>query len=321
MISNNCLITIGITCFNAEKTIEKAINSALDQLWNPIEIIIVDDFSTDNGFEILKKKAEQYKEIRIFRNSRNKGVAYSRNRIIKNSRGLFLAFFDDDDISLPTRLTNQYQRIISYEKEFAKGNHVICHTARKIIYKNKKEFFEYTMGDKLELIAPNGIPVAKRILIGKPLKNGYGSIATCAQMARLETYKFVGGFDNSFRRSEDTELNIRLASIGTHFVGTKKVLVLQNMTNYEEKNMEIEIFYFKSLLKKHKHLMTNKEYEFSFKWLDLKILFFRKKFLKIIFFLLKSFINFPYLTFIRLTLSFRNIIRNIYFFQFLKKKF
>ena len=41
-------------------------------------------------------------------------------------------------------------------------------------------------------------------------------------MARVQTYKFVGGFDNSFRRSEDTELNIRLASFGAHFIGTKK---------------------------------------------------------------------------------------------------
>ncbi len=321
MTLNNCLITVGITCFNAEKTIENAINSALDQLWSPLEILVVDDCSKDNGFEILKRMANQYKEISIFRNSKNRGVAYSRNKIIKNSKGQFLAFFDDDDISLPSRLLDQYERIIDYENKFAEGNLVICHTARKIIYNNQKEIFENTMGDNTNLIAPNGISVAKRVLIGKPLKNGYGSIATCTQMARVQTYKFVGGFDNSFRRSEDTELNIRLASFGAHFIGTKKVLVLQNMTNYDEKNIEIEIFYFKSLLEKHKHLMTNKEYEFSFKWLNLKILVFRSKIFKIIFFLVKSFINFPYLTFIRLTLSFRNIIRNIYFFKFLKKKF
>lgn len=315
------LITIGIATYNSIDSIEKCIKSALDQTLRPIEIVVVDDFSLDGTYEELSKIALKHKEIRIFRNSRNYGVGYVRNKIINESNGDFLAFFDDDDISLPTRLLDQYERIIDYENKFAEGNLVICHTARKIIYNNQKEIFENTMGDNTKLIAPNGISVAKRVLIGTPLKNGYGSIATCTQMARVQTYKFVGGFDNSFRRSEDTELNIRLASFGAHFIGTKKVLVLQNMTNYNEKNIEIEIFYFKSLLEKHKHLMTNKEYEFSFKWLNLKILVFRSKIFKIIFFLVKSFINFPYLTFIRLTLSFRNIIRNIYFFKFLKKKF
>lgn len=321
MILNNCLITIGITCFNAEKTIENAINSALNQLWWPIEIVIVDDCSSDNGFQIIKRMADQYKEIRIIRNSINRGVAYSRNRIIENSKGIFLAFFDDDDISLPSRISHQYKRIIEYEKRFAEGHHVICHSARKIIYKNQKEILENTMGDNEKLIAPNGISVAKRILIGKPLRNGYGSIATCTQMARLQTYKFVGGFDNSFRRSEDTELNIRLAYIGAHFVGTKKVLVLQNMTNYGEKNIEAEIFYFKLLIKKHKFLISDKEFEFSSKWLDLKILFFKGKILKIIFLIFISFKRFPYLTLIRLTLSIRNSLKNIYFAQFLKKRF
>ena len=319
MILNNCLITVGITCFNAEKTIENAINSALDQLWRPIEIVIVDDCSSDNGFEIIKRLAYQYQEIRIFRNSKNRGVAYSRNKIIENAKGQFLAFFDDDDTSMPCRLLDQYERIVDYENKFAKGGFVICHTARKIIYKNQRELLENTMGDKANIIAPNGISVAKRILIGKPLRNGYGSIATCTQMARIQTYKFVGGFDNSFRRSEDTELNIRLASIGAHFVGTKNVLVLQNMTNYQEKNIELEIFYFKSLLEKHKYLISNKEYEFSSRWLELKILFFNSNIIKIISYLFISFIRFPCLSFIRLTLSIRNTLKNIYFFQFLKK--
>ena len=91
MTLNNCLITVGITCFNAEKTIENAINSALNQLWSPLEILVVDDFSKDNGFEILKRMANQYKEIRVFRNSKNRGVAYSRNKIIENSKGQFLS--------------------------------------------------------------------------------------------------------------------------------------------------------------------------------------------------------------------------------------
>ena len=78
------------------------------------------------------------------------------------------------------------------------------------------------MGQKLEGVAPNGISVAKRILIGLPLKNGYGSMATCSQMARVQTYKDVGGFDDFFRRSEDTDLIISAALKGLILLGLAK---------------------------------------------------------------------------------------------------
>ena len=94
---NKPLITIGITSFNSIRTINRAVNSALEQYWRPIEIIIVDDFSTDNGYKILEKMADNFPEIKVFRNSKNEGVAFSRNKIIKKAKGEFIAFFDDDD--------------------------------------------------------------------------------------------------------------------------------------------------------------------------------------------------------------------------------
>ena len=313
------LITIGITCFNSQKSIKNAIFSALRQTWRPIEIIIIDDCSSDNGFQIIKELADKNDLISYFRNKVNKGVAYSRNKIIKNSKGKFIAFFDSDDVSLPTRLSEQYFRILEYEKNFANGCPVICHTARKIIYQNSNNIIENTMGENLNRKAPAGIMVAKRILFGNPLKDGYGSLATCSQMSRLNTYKLIGGFDNKFRRSEDTELSIRLALNGTHFVGIKKVLVLQHMTKIKEKNYENEVKFFEMVIKKHKELMNNKQYEFALKWINIKYIAYKNNFINFIPGLIFIFFKYPMLSINRFFLSLRNLIRNLYIFNFYKK--
>ncbi len=314
------LITIGITSFNSSSTITRAVNSALKQFWRPIEIIIVDDFSNDGAYKLIKNMEKDFSEIKVFRNNNNEGVAFSRNKIIQNAKGEFLVFFDDDDESLPNRIDEQYLRIIDYEKNFANGSPVICHSARKLIYKNKFNLIENTMGENEYIKAPRGHNVVKRILYGNPLKGGYGSLATCSQMARLDTYKLVGGFDNNFRRSEDTELSVRLALKGTHFVGIKKVLVIQNMTKTKEKNYEDELIFFKMVIKKHKELMNNKNYEFALKWIDLKYIAYSFNLKKFIICLIFMISKYPILSINRLFFSFKNIIRNLYFFNFHKKE-
>ena len=64
------LITIGIASYNALYSIEKAVNSALAQKWQPLEIIIVDDCSSDGTSEKLVKSFSKYKNIRIFKNKK-----------------------------------------------------------------------------------------------------------------------------------------------------------------------------------------------------------------------------------------------------------
>ena len=128
-MDNKPLITIGITCYNAADTIAKAIKSAQAQSWPVKEIIIVDDHSTDATVQILQGLG-QNPQIRIFLSEKNNGVAASRNRIIKESKGDFIVFFDDDDVSAPDRLECQYARITEYERLLSDGRAVICHTAR-----------------------------------------------------------------------------------------------------------------------------------------------------------------------------------------------
>jgi glycosyltransferase involved in cell wall biosynthesis len=263
------LVTIGMTAFNAASTIERAVHSAIAQSWRPIEIIVVDDCSSDSTPETLATLAAKHPEIRLFRSEANRGMAAGLNQILAEAQGEFVAFFDDDDESLPERIEAQRTRIVDYEREFAKGAPVICHTARLQLYPDGRQRIAPTMGEHEGQPAPAGLPVAERTLLGKSLKHGYGGCASCSQMARRSTYDLVGGFDPAFRRILDTDFNIRLAMAGAHFVGIARPLVVQTMTKSSEKTLAEEYRYTLLMMKKHRALMDRAgEYDFCLRWLD-----------------------------------------------------
>ncbi|HEY8618269.1 glycosyltransferase [Phenylobacterium sp.] len=267
------LVTVGVTAFNAQDTIEAAIRSALAQDWRCLEVLVVDDASTDATPQKVTSLQAEDPRIQLISHTVNKGVAESRNSILRHAQGDFVAFFDDDDESAPQRLAAQVERIITYERLFPEGAPVICHTARRQLFPDGSSRIETTMGTGLHVRAPSGPAVAARILQGKPLRNGYGSLATCSQMARLSTYRAVGGFDPTLRRSEDTDLAVRLALNGAHFLGIAEPLVTQTMHVTDEKSLGAERQSAAALLRKHQGAFTSKQdYAFAQEWLTLKFL-------------------------------------------------
>lgn len=265
------LITCGITAFNAAASIDKAVRSALAQTWRPIEIVVVDDASTDGTTAMLAALAQAHSEIRLFSQSKNGGVAEARNRILAEARGEFVAFFDDDDESRGDRLAMQLKRITAYERDFAAGAPVICHAARRVLYPDGTERTEGTMGEAEGESAPSGPAVAYRVLMGAPLKHGYGACATCSQLARRATYLKLGGFDPALRRCEDTDFNIRLAMKGGHFAGIAQPLVTQTMTRTSDKSLALEYQSILRVIDKHRHILEAEgQYRFCRSWLDAK---------------------------------------------------
>lgn len=264
-------ITIGITSFNAEETIAAAIQSALAQDWEHFEVIVVDDASQDRTAGIAEEFRAQDLCLRVLKNPCNGGVAASRNRIIQEARGDFIAFFDDDDVSAPDRLRCQHERITAYEKDFAKGAAVICHTTRRQRYPGGSFRYESTMGMAPGGTAPHGNEVAEHILFNRPVRGGGGSLATCSQMARTQTYRALGGFDESFRRCEDTEFCLRQALANGHFVGLAEALVTQTITLASDKKLAEERFYTLRLYEKHRALLEEKKrYDFDRAWIGAK---------------------------------------------------
>lgn len=264
------LITIGITSYNAEKTIDRAFQSALGQTWRPIEIVLVDDASSDDTKGIVSRMVANHPEARLIAFKENRGVAAARNAILGAAQGEFVAFFDDDDESVPERLGRQYERIVDYERAW-NTHMVICHSTRQQYWPDGSARIEPTMGCEVGVAAPSGHRVAERILIGRPSPGVFGSCATCSQMARLSVYKRAGGFHELLRRGEDTDLNIRLAQLGTHFVGVYEPLVIQHMNLTGDKDPETERRNQLALLNHHRAFLEEMGwYRFCVDWLDMK---------------------------------------------------
>lgn len=294
------LITIGITAYNATATIEKALESACTQNWPNIDIIVVDDASSDSTPNKILQFITKYPTIRFIQLPNNLGVAAARNKIIQEAKGELIAFFDDDDVSVPERLQVQYARLIEGEAE-ALGYPVICHSARLQHYPDGTERYDPTMGMTKNRAIPHGEEVVAHILFNRPIPGGHGAIATCSQMARRIVYQLVGGFDENFRRSEDTEFNLRLALKGGYFVGCAEPLVQQTMTLASDKRLDSERLFTLKIYEKHqKILQEKKRYAFDYAWIEGKYTFLAGQKLHFIIKLGVLFLRHPILTVERL---------------------
>lgn len=95
--------TIVIPCYNAEKSIEKAVQSALDQTM-PVDVIVVDDCSTDGSFARLQAMSKDISRLTAIRQNRNSGPAAARNFGLQMVRTPWAAGLDADDYLLPDRM-------------------------------------------------------------------------------------------------------------------------------------------------------------------------------------------------------------------------
>src|ERR1035437_936377 len=97
------LVSIIIPCFNAERWISEAIQSCLDQTYQPIEVIVIDDGSTDKSLEVIKSFGDKIR----WETGPNRGGCAARNRGIKLANGSYLQFLDADDLLHPNKIASQ----------------------------------------------------------------------------------------------------------------------------------------------------------------------------------------------------------------------
>jgi glycosyltransferase involved in cell wall biosynthesis len=97
------LVSILIPCYNAERWIAYAIESALAQTWTNKEIIVLDDGSTDGSLNVIR----QYEEHLHWETGQNRGGGYARNRLLELASGEWIQYLDADDYLLPEKVSRQ----------------------------------------------------------------------------------------------------------------------------------------------------------------------------------------------------------------------
>lgn len=115
----NPLISIIVPCYNCEKLLSDAVNSIISQTYKELEIILVDDCSSDDSYIVAGKIAREDNRIRLLRTDRNRGAAAARNLALDNLRGEYIAFVDSDDYIEPDFIEKLYSILVSNEADIS----------------------------------------------------------------------------------------------------------------------------------------------------------------------------------------------------------
>lgn len=187
-------ISVVMAVYNGSKYLGEALESLLSQSLGDLELIAVDDGSDDRSPDILRQYAERDDRIILLRNEMNSGLTRSLNRGIQVARGEYMARLDADDIALPGRFEAQ-AGLLDREPDVG-----LVGGGYKVVTEDGRFVYEH--------IPPVSDEALKSELL---IKNN--SIGHSAVMARLETIRCVGGYDESFPVSQDYDLWARLSGI------------------------------------------------------------------------------------------------------------
>ena len=183
------LISVIIPTYNREKLIERAVRSVLNQSYSNLEVIVVDDGSTDQTEAIVKGILDE--RVHFYKMLENEGAGHARNEGVKLSNGEIIAFHDSDDEWRPEKLQRQMDYWLEHPEFSMVYCAYLCHLADGRMKRIPAEQREELEGD---LFAP----LLKRNIIGAP-----------TILVMKKKFLECGGFDISYRSLEDWEFLLR----------------------------------------------------------------------------------------------------------------
>tara|TARA_B100001540_G_scaffold299040_1_gene303102 strand:+ start:1592 stop:2287 length:696 start_codon:yes stop_codon:yes gene_type:complete len=220
------LVSVLLSTYNSESTIKRAINSLIDQSYEEIEILIMDDASSDNSYNICKNYERDYKNIRAYKNHENLGLTRSLNLLIKEAKGAYIARQDADDFSHKLRIEKQIEFLNSY-------NLHACSTRAKII--------------NTERVIPNlsfFVPPKLTIKYKNPFIHG-------SLLIRSEILKILNNYDERFYYAQDYKLMKDLLINGYKAKIMKQHFYYLNMKNNISTNFSEEQNYYANCVRKN----------------------------------------------------------------------
>src|SRR5262245_18116247 len=192
------LVSVIVPAYNCAAFVRQSIDSVLQQDYGPMEILVVDDGSTDDTVKILGEYGDRIKVL----HQANGGPAAARNRAVRAARGEYLAFVDGDDLWLPGH-TNA---LMSY---------AIAHPEAKVVFADWLVWPAAADGGYSPLQLPRVVaqpevdPGAGEWLYGRLLFDSV--IHIIASLIHRSAYEAVGGFDESLRTGSDYDFWLRVS--------------------------------------------------------------------------------------------------------------
>ena len=226
MKTSEVKVSVLMSAYNSESTVENSINSILNQTHKNLEILIVDDYSSDNTFDICEKIKKENNNIKLFKNNKNMGLTKSLNILINKANGVYIARQDSDDFSEKTRIEKQL--------EFMKRHKLdACTTRAKVIEKDN--------------IVPNiSYYFPKKILIKYKNPFIHGTL-----LIKKDVLEKLKNYDENFYYAQDYKLMTDLIKSNFKIKIIKKPLYNLNMENNISSIFSEEQKYFADCVRKN----------------------------------------------------------------------
>lgn len=195
MSSNLPLISILIPVYNVEAFVQDAVLSICNQTYKNIEIIVVDDCSTDGTYNVVAELAQTDSRIKLFKNEKNSKIVKTLNFALQQATGDFIARMDGDDICSSDRLEKQLHFLLQNLEYDLVGSHV------------------YTIDENDQIIGKQKMPTSA-IKIEKIIK--YISPVLHIWLAKRSVYETLEGY-REIPGAEDYDFLLRMHSLNLKF--------------------------------------------------------------------------------------------------------
>lgn len=225
------LISVVIPVYNREKTILRALNSVFGQTYSNIEVIVVDDGSTDATAQVVSNCADE--RVRLISLSNNQGANKARNTGILEAKGEYIAFQDSDDEWLADKLERQlaYMRKTAVEAVYCP--YILFDAGKTHIVPEN-----YANQDVCE---KNIAEILKKTNI----------VGTPTLMVKRELFYKIGMFDVDMKRLQDYEFVIRLVKNGTLGYLKEPLVKAYRMEQSITSNMDLFLEAYTKIFEKH----------------------------------------------------------------------
>lgn len=228
---NKPLVSILCTNYNQGEYLSEAIESAINQSYSPIEILLTDNGSTDNSATVIEQLKLKFPEIIFLKNTSNLGICKAFNNMLNKAKGKYIIDLAADDVLLPDRVAKQVAIFEQLSDDYA----VIFSDAYYINSRSEiiGDFYKKNNAGKIEKMPPSGDIYTA--LFGTPF------ICTPTMLYKTSVLKELGGFDEKLHY-EDFDYWVRSARKYKYYfqneITTLKRVVKGSITYrfYERKN-------------------------------------------------------------------------------------
>jgi glycosyltransferase involved in cell wall biosynthesis len=199
-------VSVIIPAYNAAATLARAVDSALAQTYPQVEVIVVNDGSTDDTENLM---ATHYPQVRYHRHE-NRGLAATRNVGASLARGSIIGLLDADDEWVPTKLERQLAVLADHPQAAV----VACHRVRVVLDEAGREVRRVPSRHADGRVEP--------ITFAEELRGNRLCGASC--LIRREAFERYGGYDERLRVSEDLDLWLRMLAGGETILTLREAL-------------------------------------------------------------------------------------------------